>query len=77
MDLACPERDASEILSDSDHSTNAAPTTLKKAIFFVLNNGTMLLAEMHYRNKIIMHDVDAEAERIINRFEQLILTQHL
>jgi len=27
--LACPEKDATEILSDSDHSTMVAPTTLK------------------------------------------------
>jgi len=31
MDSACPERDATEILSNSDHSTKVAPTTLKKS----------------------------------------------
>jgi len=30
MDSACPEKDAPEILSDSDHSTKVAPTTLTK-----------------------------------------------
>jgi len=29
MDSACPEKDATEILSDSDHSTKVAPTTKK------------------------------------------------
>jgi len=28
MDSACPEKDATEILSDSDHSTKVAATTL-------------------------------------------------
>jgi len=30
MDSACPEKDVTEILSDSDHSTKVAPTTLSK-----------------------------------------------
>jgi len=33
MDSACPEKDATEILSDSDHSTKVAPTTLTVYIF--------------------------------------------
>jgi len=32
MDLACPEKDATEILSDSDHSTKVAPTTLTRGV---------------------------------------------
>jgi len=28
MDSACPEKDVTEILRDSDHSTKVAPTTL-------------------------------------------------
>ena len=28
MDSACPEKDAIEILRDSDHSTKVAPSTL-------------------------------------------------
>ena len=31
MDSACPKELATEILSDSDHSTKVAPTTLKAA----------------------------------------------
>jgi len=31
MDSACPKELATEILSDSDHSTKVAPTTLNKA----------------------------------------------
>ena len=30
MDSACPEKDVTEILRDSDHSTKVAPTTLRK-----------------------------------------------
>jgi len=43
MDSACPEKDATEILTDSDHSTKVAPTTLtlrisieKKSFKFLL-----------------------------------------
>jgi len=32
MDLACTEKDDTEILSDSDHSTKVAPTTLTSQI---------------------------------------------
>jgi len=32
MDSACPEKDATQFLSDSDHSTKVAPTTLKLKI---------------------------------------------
>jgi len=30
MDSACPEKDVTEISSNSDHSTKVAPTTLRK-----------------------------------------------
>ena len=36
MDSACPEKDATEILSDSDHSTKVAPTTLTWVNFAIL-----------------------------------------
>jgi len=29
---ACPEKDSTEILSDSDHSTMVAPTTLRRSL---------------------------------------------
>jgi len=32
LDSACPEKDATEILSDSDYSTKDAPTTLNPTI---------------------------------------------
>ena len=32
MDSVCPEKDVKEILSDSDHSTKVAPTTLSGAV---------------------------------------------
>jgi len=35
MDSACPEKDATEILSDSDHSTKVAPTTLTSTYLFI------------------------------------------
>jgi len=38
MDLACPKELATEILSDSDHSTKVAPTTLRKAASNDLEN---------------------------------------
>jgi len=41
MDSACPEKDVTEILSDSDHSTKVAPTTLKS-----------VLSKKKYRKKI-------------------------
>ena len=30
MDSACPEKDVTKILRDSDHSTKVAPTTLRR-----------------------------------------------
>jgi len=38
VDSACPKELAAKILSDSDHSTKVAPTTLMKDLF--LNYGT-------------------------------------
>jgi len=32
MYSACPEKDANEILSDSDHSTKVAPITLRDPV---------------------------------------------
>jgi len=36
MDSACPEKDVTEILGDSDHSTKVAPTTLNQKDSFFL-----------------------------------------
>ena len=33
MDSACPEKDATEILSDSDHLSKVAPTTLSFIVY--------------------------------------------
>jgi len=32
MDSACPDKDATEILRDSDHSTKVAPTTVTQIL---------------------------------------------
>jgi len=38
MDSVCLEKDVTEILSDSDHSTKVAPTTLNAARCIVLQD---------------------------------------
>ena len=38
MDFACPEKDVTEILSDSDHSTKVAPTTLRDKVVTMVPN---------------------------------------
>ena len=51
MDSACPEKDATEILSDSDHWTKVAPTTLtcsirtgETAVFWAVADGVVYLS---------------------------------
>jgi len=63
MDSACPKELATEILSDSDHSTMVAPTTLTHQILglhrfmirtlLIPNQGTIIspsLSEYHNQN---------------------------
>jgi len=48
MDLACPEKDVTEILSDSDHLTKVAPTTLRIILitliilYYALKNSSVI-----------------------------------
>jgi len=49
MDSACPEKDVTEILSDSDHATKVAPTTLILGKRRSLSNSTFIDASLDFR----------------------------
>ena len=65
MDSACPEKDATEILSDSDHSTKVAPATWTRNFVVAMSpfRVAVISAKKHKRQRRKRQSVTAKREK--------------